>query len=866
MSSHRSSRIAMLGKLTLAAAASAVTGQAAVAQEAGASADQLEEVIVTTARQRAESLQDVPATVTAITADTLEAAAVRRAGDFVRLTPGVSLVQTAEVADAQVNIRGINGARDAENSFALIVDGILQTNPAAFNREYADLQQIEILKGPQGALYGRNAAAGAIIVTTTKPTDEFSGQAKVGFGEDSTTTGALVLSGPLGGSAGWKVSADYRDTDGFYRNTFAGTPAAPSGLGRYTVDDFEGWNVTARFVFEPSDATSIDVKAHYGEVDAASISFNAAFQLPAFTGAPLPNAALFDEDVNTHQFDFVTNLDPFNEQDALDFSIKLDQELGFGTLTAWGLYSDIENNLGSDGTSGAFGFFFADAECINTSAAVFNSGFQLPPPQIQFGPEPQAAIFGPYTAVACDGTQYQERNQEDFSFEVRLTSRSDQRLRWQIGAYYLDIDREVGVNTGIDRGQGIVKSLFAPAGSANPTEALLWDNFTSEIYAGFGNVAFDVTDALELAVAVRYDEEQRKVRSLVPTDARTQYIDFDPFDGLFTGNAPLNPALNPAINPSGVIPDREETWDEVQPKVSLTWKPSTELTAYANWGVGFKSGGFNNSGSAATVDLFINCFTGRGPAGELNTCSLADPVPDYRSVIVNDTFEKETSSAAEIGIKWQSADRRYGVDASVFKTDVDDMQFFEFLVGQFGLLRVVNNIDEVELEGFEIGATARVTDDLRFVAGYSRVDSEITANTSRPNSVGNKSPYTPDYTATVGLELDSPVGSGDWRVQASAFWSLVGPTWFHVIQAQDNQTIQAGGFVPGNYTNTERDEYDTIDARFGVASDNWTLAFIGRNILDEKYLQEVIPAVEFGGSFIHPGSERRWSVEVGYRF
>lgn len=162
----------------------------------------------------------MPATITAITAATLESANVQRAGDFVRLTPGVSMVQSAEVGDAQVNIRGINGARDAENSFALIVDGVLQSNPAAFNREYADLKQIEIVKGPQGAIYGRNAAAGAMIVTTTMPTSTFKGDAKLSYGQDATYTGSLVLSGPLSDRAGWKLAADYRSSDGYYRNIF----------------------------------------------------------------------------------------------------------------------------------------------------------------------------------------------------------------------------------------------------------------------------------------------------------------------------------------------------------------------------------------------------------------------------------------------------------------------------------------------------------------------------------------------------------------------------------------------------------------------------------------------------------------------
>ena len=280
MHTNRARKLSRSMGLSVAAAVSAaLSGQAAFAQDT--SADVLEEVVVTTARQREEALQDVPASITAITAATLEAAAVQRAGDFVRLTPGVSLVQAAEVADAQVNIRGINGARDAENSFALIIDGVLQTNPAAFNREYADLKQIEIVKGPQGAIYGRNAAAGAIIITTSKPGSEFGGDVKVGYGEDSTQTASVVVSGPLSDRAGWKIAADYRKTDGFYSNRY---------LNSNTVDDYEGFNVNARLVFEPSDSATLDIKAHYGEVDAASISFNPNFLVPGLTFAPLPNA------------------------------------------------------------------------------------------------------------------------------------------------------------------------------------------------------------------------------------------------------------------------------------------------------------------------------------------------------------------------------------------------------------------------------------------------------------------------------------------------------------------------------------------------------------------------------------------------
>ncbi len=820
--------------MLLSAAGAAAAVPAAAQTPAGS--ETLEEVIVTTARQREEQLIDVPASITAITADTLEQAAVERAGDFVRLTPGVSLVQTAEVADSQVNIRGINGARDAENSFALIVDGVLLTNPAAFNREYTDLQQIEILKGPQGAIYGRNAAAGAIIITTRKPGDAFEGEVTVGYAEDNTQTGTVSFGGPLGETTRFRLSADYRKTDGFFHNIFTDSD---------TVDDFEGINANARLLFNPSDDMEVDFKARYGTVDAASISFNAAFALPAFTQSGLPNQELFWEDVNQHQFDFVNNIDPKNDQETIEASVKMDWDLGGATLTAWALYSDVENSLSADGTSGAFGFFFADQYCIDTSAEVFNSGFQLPPPTIQFGPDPAAAIFGPYTPVGCDGTQYQERNQRDYSFEMRLASPGDQRLRWLMGLYYLNIDRQVGVNTGIDRGQGVTESLFVPGGPTvpNPTEALVWDDFDSDVYAVFGQLAFDITESIELAAALRYDREERSVHSLVPTDALTQYIDFDPSDGVFTGNSPLNPALNPAINPDGVIPDRERTFSQVEPKVSVTWQASDALTLYANAGIGFKSGGFNNSGSAATVDLFINSITGN-------------------TVTVSDEYDKEVSEAVELGFKSRFAGGRFQVEGAVYNTDVEDMQFFEFFVGGFGLLRVVNTVDEVNIQGYELGASAQITDSLRAIAGYSRVASEIERNESRPVTVGNSSPYTPDYTATAGLELDFP-SAGGLRWQASAYWNLVGPTFFHTLQDEQNGSLFG---VPADYSRAQRDDYQTIDVRLALEGERWSVAVVGKNVADEEYLQEVITAAEFGGSFIHPGAERRVGVEVGVRF
>lgn len=788
----------------------------------------IEEIIVT-ARQRAESLQDVPASITAFTSEQLERAGVQRAEDFIALTPGVTIVDAAEVGDTQVNIRGINGARDAENSFALIIDGILHTNPAALNREYANLQQIEILKGPQGAIYGRNAAAGAIIVTTKKPGDTFEGEFKFSGANDDSYYASAYMGGPVGDNVAGSLQVDWRDTDGFYVN---------ETVNQKNVDDFENFNVSGRMVLDTSETSSLDIKARYGEVDAASISFNAAFAA-SFLADLFGNPLLF-EDVNTHNFQFVNNLDPYNDQKSIEVSAKYDAEYDWGSLTAWALYSDIENSFAADGTSGAFGFFFQEPSCIGSINSLNAAGVTLPGPQF-LGPTAASSILGPYTATNCDGTQYQERFQDDISFEIRLASPADQEVRWLLGAYFLDLNRRVGVNTGVEDVTTIIPRLFIPAGQPNATDQLVHDAFDSKVYALFGNIAYDVNDDVELSVALRYDREERQTRSLVPTDARSTYIDFNPADG-FQGGDPINPGLNPAINPAGVIADQKRTFEELQPKISLSWDVGAETTLFANWGIGFKSGGFNNAGSKATIDLFINNFLGT-------------------SVGIEDAFREETSSAFEVGFKGSYLDDRLTVEGAAYNVSVDDMQFFEFFVGAFGLLRIVNNIDDVTIQGLEFAANALVSENFSIYGGFNVIDSEIKTNRVRPDTVGNKAPYTADYTINAGIQGDFPI-TDDIEIVGRFDYSRVGPTWFHTVQNQDQTSL----FGPANYGKTQRNAYDTVDLRIGIESANWAITGFAKNLLDEKYLEEVIPAPQFGGSFIHPGAKARYGLEVLYRF
>ena len=820
-------------------AAAALVSPSAYAQDAEEGASSGDEIIVTARRQQ-ERLQDVPASVTVLTSDALEKTGADKAQDFAQLTPGVTIVTgTAEAGDTQVNIRGINGARDAESSIALVVDGILKTNTAQLNQTQGTLRQIEILKGPQGAIYGRNAAAGAIVIQTLKPSDTFEGGIKASYANENTAEATGFISVPVGADAGFVLSGNYRQTDGFYRNRF---------LDRKVVDDQQVWSVDGRFLAQLGDATEVDIKARYADLSGASINFNAAFHLPNFGGA-------FNEDVDDHPFGYYSNIRPTNDQQSFDVSAKVEHDFGSATLTAWALYSDIKQDLVADGTSADFARFIGAAlpsgaatvnACFASTAA--NTGFPVNPPgfigaipvPFIFAPA-NGSTFGPYSPTTCDGTQYQKRTQKDISAEIRLASNNDGAFNWQVGAYYLNIDRLTGVSIGGDTGQGVIRNLFNDATSANPTSVLLADSFKTDVYAAFGSLEFEPSDSFKAGVALRYDIEDRSTASRVPTAV-------DPFSG-----GPINPG-----QAFGVLAPKSQSYKQLQPKISISWKPGGgDTNIYANWGIGFKSGGFNNQGSAAIVDANFNAFIG------------AD-------VTITDDYDKERSSAFEAGVKGSLLDGRVTYDLAGYYTRITDMQFFEFFVGTFGLLRVVSNIDRVDVKGAELNLNARVVDGWQIFGSFNVTDSEIKRNSSRTYTVGNKSPYTADFTINLGTQIDVPVNN-DLDMILRADYRITGDTWFHTVQDQERPTLFSGllpisalalpAFV-GNaqYSAAKRDAFGVLNMRFGFETDRWNIAVFADNMLDRKYIAEAIPAIEFGGSFISPGARRLVGVEAGLKF
>ncbi|WP_372916808.1 TonB-dependent receptor [Sandarakinorhabdus sp.] len=816
----------------------------ALAQQASAEDDTGE--ILVTARRNSERLIDVPATVSVVTAETLAATGTFRSQEILQLVPGVTIVSgSAEAGDTQINIRGLNGARDAESSVALVVDGILKTNTAQLNQVQGTLRQVEVLKGPQGAIYGRNAAAGAIVMTTVKPGDVLEGGFRANYGELATGQAFGYVAGPLSDRIGFVLSANYQTTDGYWRNEFLSNSKV--------VDDQENYGLDGRIIAKLSDATTLDVKARHARLTGASINFNASFHLPNFAAV---NPAFY-ENVNDRPFRYYGNIRPTNEQTTWEASARLEHDFGTGKLSTWMLFSDVDQSLTADGTSADFARYTfpgatptsvaASNSCFATTAAL--TGYPLAPPafigQIPvpfiFAPA-NGSTFGAYSPTTCDGTQLQTRSQKDISGEIRYASTLGGPIDWSVGLYYLNIDRETGISLGADLGRGVSPTLYNAPGSSNPTSQLFNDRFRTDVYAAFGSLDWKPVEQFTVGLALRYDIERRRAENLVP-------LVLDPISG-----GPINPG-----QAGGPIAPVAGTFKQLQPKVTLAYKLNDDTNVFANWGVGFKAGGFNNQGSAAIVR---NNFTGPGTIGA--------------GVTINDQYRLERSSAFEAGIKGNVLDGRISYDLAGYFTQVRDMQFFEFFVGGFGLLRVVSNIDKVEIWGAELNLNAKIVDGWTIFGSGNLNGSEIKANRSRPDTLGNKSPYTADYTLNVGTQVSLPI-SDALKANFRADYRLTGPTWFHSVQDQEKPTLFSGllpisalalpAFV-GNarYDVTRRDPFGIVNLRAGIEGKNWQVSVFANNLLDKLWLNEVIPAVEFGGSFISPGQRRVIGGELSFKF
>lgn len=416
---------------------------------------QLEEIVVT-ATKREESLQNVASAITAFTETEIERQRITRPADFIALTPGVVLSDSNHPGESLITIRGDAQTRNTEAPVAMVIDGVVLTGRTQFNGELFDLQQIEVLKGPQGYLYGRNAIAGAIVVTTKAPTNEWGGTVTGGYGNYDHKR----LSGSFGGALiedqlYFRFSGSYRDRDGFYDNITRGEK----------IDPYEERVARVRLLWEPTDSPfSADLRVQTSDIDAASTMFTPQTALTVIQTSP--QAAILNIN-RVEEIPFVRNVESRADQDKDSVALKLDYAADFGTFTSVSTYDDVLDVFSTDD----FPYF----------------------------PTP-------------DTTQFNVVSHEALSQELRFTSPGDARFRYIAGAYFVDIENSPNVHAalGLDPG-GFVLPAFRPRppGDPNETVSFISDNVDTEAWAVFAQFAFDLTDTLELTVAGRFDDEEK---------------------------------------------------------------------------------------------------------------------------------------------------------------------------------------------------------------------------------------------------------------------------------------------------------------------------------------------------------------------
>ena len=286
-----------------------------------AESEELEEIVVT-ARKRVEPLQNVPVTVDAFTEQTIKSAGIESPRDFVAMVPNMTLVEVQNVGNSFITVRGISQARNSEPSVAVLVDGVLEPNPYEFDQELFDITQIEVLKGPQGALYGRNAIGGAIIINTADPADHFEGSGKVGVGNGVSEKAQVAVSGPIdsAGTLKYRASLNFYNTEGYLQNTYLDRKADP-------YRDYSG---RLRLLWKPADQWSADLRVFRDRVNTTAYYYviprnNEANVFSTFTTPPNANDVTSPIQDNNLGTDY---------RDVLDTALKLDYSPGYGTYTA----------------------------------------------------------------------------------------------------------------------------------------------------------------------------------------------------------------------------------------------------------------------------------------------------------------------------------------------------------------------------------------------------------------------------------------------------------------------------------------------------------------------------------------------------
>jgi iron complex outermembrane recepter protein len=429
--------------------------------------EELSEVIVT-ARLRSENVMRVPDSVVVFSSDQIDNLQLTEIGDYFALTSNARIVREQDIATNEVYIRGVGSNKGQAPAVAFVLDGVILPDGDAFTMDLSDADQVEILKGPQGALYGKGALAGVINVKTRDPTDTFKADAKLDIGSNDTYNEFVAVSGPLvGDGLLGSFSLKHNATEGYFNNEFNNTG----------IMSDDNWRLAAKLVAHPTDNVRMQFAGSYFTQHAGNPPYNGVNVLG--TGSTEINSVEASAPISHNS--------PDDSQRKI-YTAALTNSLDFraGTLSSITAYDKID-------------FFFV-----------------------------QDTDFTALNVATAD----QPRHSNGISQEFRFVSRDDRPLRYIFSGYYLHTDKAVSVDAQLDFCYLGIVPCATPSGvltgvlSDLPLQST--DTRTNE-YAAAAQASYDITKKLELTLAMRRDQDNVAQRDFLHSLLQTtSFSDWEP--------------------------------------------------------------------------------------------------------------------------------------------------------------------------------------------------------------------------------------------------------------------------------------------------------------------------------------------------
>ncbi|MBD2858121.1 TonB-dependent receptor [Spongiibacter sp. KMU-158] len=811
----------------------------------------LEEVIVT-AQKKAESLQDTPISLTAFGEERLEVDGINNLNDIGSKVPSLTIEPfPINNATLRIFIRGI-GIADVQVTqdppVGIYVDGVYIARSTGTALDVAELQRIEVLRGPQGTLYGRNTTGGAINLITKRPnTEEFEFKQKFSVGNRNLFSSKTTANIPLG-DMGVKLSYLTSQVDGFIENT--------GGGGDFGDREVQGLRLDLRW--DISDSLTLDYaydKSDFGYYNSMYQSINPGV-LNKGQAEPVRSYASAHSKHSSSRFSSMATSTPMQE------SIT---EIEGHALILTKNFNDIE-----------FKYIGAYRELFDASYADLGGGLGDPTYRVDSnvycGPAVQAQ-----TGEECLPLVVPEISQEQWSHEFQMSgSLFENSLDYIVGMYYFQEDatednapmhHQFSSQVSDDvipipvLGQ-LLGGVLLGAGDVGIVNMLSQRyDISNEAKAVFGQFTWTpdwLDKRLHLTFGARYSEDTREAlknqtdKTYLEIKTLNQAIDMENLG-----------ALSPVLAQAGFLLPGDRSFDNIYGENEYTdssfsfiaeYDLTDDINVYGKLIQAYKSGGFNTRDPQRGSTGFAPGTPGKGD----DTAEAASDGTVY-GLGFADGFAPEYVDSLEFGIKSELMDRRLRINANVFFSDYQDIQLNQILTGSVADTKVTN-AGKAEMKGFETDITFLVSQNIMFMLNYAFLDAEVTEAINK-QGVDVADSYVffsaPEHSYTASVD----VGLAQWN------WGSMSLNVSYNFMDERN-----GGVRSFNAVNTYISAYDLVNARLSLSEiqvgrfGHMNIGLWGKNLADEEYEITAVDNLPHSDRTVIWGEPRTYGLDIIYEF